>query len=44
MLEIGVKSWKWLAVLAVFVAVAGCGLNPPAHRTADGFDPPYNYY
>jgi len=33
-----------LGAVVLALAMAGCGLNPKAEPTPDGFDPPYNYY
>lgn len=34
-----------LILLSIFVVVvSGCGNNPTATLTPDGFDPPYDYY
>jgi len=38
------RCFKRLAVVFIVIGLAGCGLNPPAERTPDGFDPPFNYY
>lgn len=46
----GDRTMKYIRRLGVLllvigvVGVAGCGLNPKAERTPDGFNPPYNYY
>jgi hypothetical protein len=38
------KHIKLILLLIFFVMVTGCGNNPTAKLTPDGFDPPYDYY
>ena len=38
------KRIKLIFLSILFVLQAGCGNNPTATLTPDGFDPPYNYY
>jgi hypothetical protein len=35
---------KRLSAVIAAMMIMGCGNVPEAHRTPDGFDPPYNYY
>ena len=35
---------RLIAAMLLAVLLSGCQDAPPVDHTADGFDPPYNYY